>query len=282
MDNDKGPIEINIRAVVRQRLGAKARFIPGFILSGLERFICQERLNELLRKCYPARGADFCRALLENLQVEYTVVHPELLPPPDDSRVLFVSNHPLGGLDGVILTDLLSRLTDSEGRRYGARFVVNDLLDAVEPLRDVFVPVNKHGRQHRDAVRLLDSVFEGPESVVMFPAGLCSRRDADGNVRDLSWQKMCVARAIKSGRDIIPLHFIGENSPFFYKFAEIRKKIGMQFNLEMMRLPAELVAAQGKSFAVAVGRRIPFTSLKGGADALAEAQELRRIVYETE
>lgn len=278
---DSGPIKIDVRAVVRNRLGKRSRFIPGFLLSWLERFIRQERLNELLRNSYPKRGADFCRSVLTDMRVTYDVVHPDRLPSVDDSRVLYVSNHPLGGLDGIILTDMLSRRVDADGNRCGACFVVNDLLDYVEPLRDVFVPVNKHGRQHREAVERLERVFEGPESVVMFPAGLCSRRGADGVVADLEWQKMCVNRAVKSGRDIIPLHFIGENSPFFYKFANLRKRLGLRFNFEMLRLPAELVDSEGRNFTVVVGERISIAQFRGGSDAMEEACRLRQIVYET-
>lgn len=274
----QGPIRIDVGAVIRARLGGRARFIPPFVIGWLERFIRQDRLNELLESNYPLRGADFCRGVLADMGVTYDVVHPERLPAPDESqRVLYVSNHPLGGLDGLVLTDML---TFRNGGRVDVNFVVNDLLDAVEPLRDIFVPVNKHGRQSRNAVTRLERVFNGPGSVVMFPAGLCSRRGPDGAVRDLRWQKMFVNRAIKSGRDIIPLRFIGENSAFFYKFANFRKRLGLKFNYEQLRLPAELVAAEGSRFTIIVGERISCSALKGGADAYDEASRLRDIVYE--
>lgn len=276
----EGPIRIDVRSVVGQRLGNKARYIPSFVLDWLERFICQERLNQLLRSCWPLRGAEFCRAVLEEMSVKYTVRYAERLASPDE-RVLYVANHPLGGLDGIILTDMLSRSIGPDGKRGGIKFIVNDLLEAVEPLREVFVPVNKYGQQQREAVEGVATLFDSKDSVVMFPAGLVSRRNSKGEIRDLKWQKMFVNRAVRSGRDIIPLHFIGQNSTFFYNFANLRKRLGLRFNFEMLRLPAELVAAEGKTFEIVVGECIPHTSLKGGKDADMQAQKLREMIYNT-
>lgn len=120
------------------------------------------------------------------------------------------------------------------------KFVVNDLLTFVEPLRSIFLGINKHGDQSRDAVALLDQAFAGPAPIVMFPAGLVSRRQPDGSIADLRWQKMVVNKAISCQRDIIPLHFSGENSKFFYNFAHLRTSLGLKFNIEMARLPAEI------------------------------------------
>lgn len=275
MDQAHELVVINVEEVLKQRLGRRMRYIPTFVVRWLERFICQERMNELLRKVYPARGCDFCEALLREMDVTYKVRNAELLPAPgEDSRVLFVSNHPLGGLDGVIL----SHMVGQSAATADVRFVVNDLLAAVDPLTDIFVPVNKHGRQHREAVERLEREFEGSNPMIMFPAGLVSRLGDNGEIHDLQWQKMFVNRAIKSRRDIIPLHFIGENSSFFYKFARLRKKLGISFNVEMIRLPAELVRAEHTSFEVAVGARIPWQSLRGGAEAASEAERIRHIM----
>ncbi|MCM1110132.1 MAG: 1-acyl-sn-glycerol-3-phosphate acyltransferase [Clostridium sp.] len=271
-------VTIAVEGVLRQRLGQRRmRWIPGFLIRGLERFIRQERLNQLLHNSYPHRGCRFCESVLKEMNVTYDVVHPERLPEPGaDSRVIFVSNHPLGGLDGLILSDMIGHACATED----IRFVVNDLLAAVEPLTDIFVPVNKHGRQGREAVSRLEQSFEGDAPVVMFPAGLVSRLGDDGTIRDLEWQKMFVNRAIKSRRDIVVLRFIGENSSFFYKFARARKTLGIGFNVEMTRLPAELVRAEGSHFRIVVGERIAWQTLRGGTEAVSQAEAIRRMVYE--
>lgn len=274
-------ITIDIGRVLADRLGERRmRLLPRFVVGWLERFICQERLNRLLRDNYPSTGADFCRGVLADLGVSYDVENAYRLPDPsnpDDCRVLFVSNHPLGGLDGMILIDMLARRCTPPGMKL--KFIVNDLLSAVTPLADVFVPVNKHGRQSRGVVSAVDDAFGAPGPVVMFPAGLCSRRDSSGRVRDLAWNQMFVRRAIKSGRDVIPLRFDGKNSSFFYNFARCRAKLGIKFNIEMIRLPGEMINSQDKKFSVTVGPRILWPELENPYGAAAEAARIRDLVY---
>lgn len=267
------PITIDVESVVKSKLGKRGSMVPGFVYRYLERVIRQDRLNELLVGNFPKTGVEFCRGVLSDLNVRFNVVNPELLPSRSDQRVLFVSNHPLGGLDGMILAVMLG------DRGIDAKFVVNDLLDAVEPLRDIFVPVNKHGRQSRQACERLEEVFDSESAVLMFPAGMVSRRRG-GVVSDLEWKKMFVNRAIKSRRDIVPLRFVGENSSFFYKFASLRERVGLKFNIEMVRLPAEVIAAEGSEFSIVVGNRIPYQRFKGGTEAYNEAQTVRSKIYE--
>ena len=180
----------------------------------------------------------------------------------------------MGGLDGIALIRLL-------GERYGEdiRFVVNDLLMAVEPLSDVFLPVNKHGSQDRSAISAINDAMASDAPVMVFPAGLVSRRGTDGEIRDLEWHKMFVLKARQYKRDVLPLYFSGENTPFFYKLARWRGRMGVKFNIEMLRLPAEVFKSRGKTFTVAVGDVIPYTTFRGGLEATAEAAHVRDIVY---
>lgn len=272
----KGPLEINVGEVLRQRIPRYWRFIPRGLVRWLERTVCQDELNRLLRDNFPRRDADFCRGVLDDLGVTVNFHHLDNLPPKEQTRVLFVSNHPLGGLDGMALIDFVRTY-------YGVapRFIVNDLLNAVEPLSDTFIPVNKHGTQSREAIRRLDDAFASDAPLLMFPAGLVSRRGKKGVVADLEWQKMFVAKARQYGRDIIPLHFYGENSSFFYKFAKFRRRIGLKFNIEMIYLPREVFRSKGKTFDVVVGKPIPHASLDDMPPA-RKAQQIRQMVYALE
>lgn len=272
----KGPLEINVGEVLRQRIPRYWRFIPRGLVRWLERTVCQDELNRLLRDNFPRRDADFCRGVLDDLGVTVNFHNLDNLPPKEQTRVLFVSNHPLGGLDGMALIDFVRTY-------YGVapRFVVNDLLNAVEPLSDTFIPVNKHGAQSREAIRRLDNAFASDAPLLMFPAGLVSRRGKKGVVADLEWQKMFVAKARQYGRDIIPLHFYGENSSFFYKFAKFRRRIGLKFNIEMIYLPREVFRSKGKTFDVVVGKPIPHASLDDMPPA-RKAQQIRQMVYDLE
>lgn len=270
--SEKDYIEIDLDSVIRERLPRYHRFIPGFLIRALEKAVCQDRLNEMLRVNRGRRGADFCRGVLEHLRISYRVNGAENLPA--DPRAIFVCNHPLGGLDGMMLIDMLTR-------HYGrpVRFVVNDLLMAIEPLRDVFLPmntVNNHGRQSREATEELERVLASDAPVIIFPAGLVSRKNSKGVIADLQWRKMFVNRAISSHRDIIPLHFSGHNSKFFYNFANLRTRLGIPFNLEMTRLPAEVFRCEDMTFSIEVGSPIAWSSLEGGRKAAEEAAAIRR------
>ncbi|MDE6395680.1 MAG: 1-acyl-sn-glycerol-3-phosphate acyltransferase [Muribaculaceae bacterium] len=270
----KGPIRIDLQAVLASKLGKRSRFVPRFLVRRLEKIIRAERLNKLLADNYPAKGADFCRGVLDDLRVSVTAKGAGNLPSPDHRRVVIVSNHPLGGLDGMALIDYFTKYFGSP-----VYFVVNDLLMALEPLNDVFVPVNKHGSQSRKAAADLDGAFASDRPVIVFPAGLVSRLGKKGHIADLEWKKMFVNRAIASGRDVIPVYFSGHNSKSFYRLARRRKQLGINFNIEMVYLPREVFRSEGKSFEIHIGPLIPVRELKGGKEAAITSLKIREKVY---
>lgn len=266
------PIQIDVSQVLARKLGKKARYVPRLLVGAIERLIHQDELNDLLVRNFPRRGAEFCEGVLDTLGVTLKVKEAERLPA--SPRCIIASNHPLGGLDGMSMIAWLRR-------HYGrpVHFVVNDLLMAVDPLKECFVPINKHGSQSRGSARLIDEVLAGDDPVVIYPAGLVSRLGRDGRIADLEWRKMVVNKAIESRRDIVPVHFAGENSPSFYRWARRRERLGLKFNFEMVLLPRELFRARGKTFTLTCGEPIPWHSLRGGIDAAAEAARIRNIVY---
>lgn len=273
-DHRPSPLRVDVGQLLRSKAPAAARRLPSFAVRALERFICQDRINSVLEQTAGLRDADFCAGVLRCLDVDYSVEGLENLPPVAHRRVTFVSNHPLGGLDGICLIDFITR-------RYGPgmKFVVNDLLMALQPLHGVFVPVNKHGAQSRSAAADVDAAFAADHPVCVFPAGLCSRLDSQGRVRDLRWNKMFVAKSAEAGRTVVPLHFHGRNSRFFYTFARLRSRLGMKFNLEQLRLPRELFRAEGSRFRISVLPPVPASALLAGPQAAATAEQLRRLVY---
>lgn len=265
-------LRINLHEILRNRLGRKSRYVPGFLITGLEKLVHQSELNEVLETTYPAMGVDFARKVYDYFGLTLDVEGLENVP--DRGRFVFASNHPLGGLDGIGLIKIL-------GEKYGddgIRFLVNDLLMNVEPLRPVFLPVNKFGGQGRAAARGIAEAFDSGRQLVIFPAGLCSRLGDDGRIRDLPWQKSFVQRAIASGRDVIPVKFIGENRRRFYRLARWRKKLGIRFNMEQVFLPAELCAARGKKFRVIFGKPVSHARLAARAAAGESVQSLVKYI----
>lgn len=278
-DNDA--IRIDLDEVLRQRLPRLSRFIPRFAVEWMERTICQDELNRILDENAGLEGADFARGALKSLGITVEPQFEERLPSPENRRVLYVSNHPLGGLDGMALIDYVQR-------RHGGNvyFVVNDLLSAVKPLEKVFLPVNKFGKQTREAVKAVDEAFAGNDPVIMFPAGLVSRLrrvpymgKKRKLVSDLPWNKMFINKAHHYKRDIIPIFFSGKNSKKFYRMANLRRRLGIKFNFEMIYLPGEMVRMADTSLTISFGVPLSWEMLTPGRDAAGCAASVRASVY---
>lgn len=268
-------LEVNVGELLKKRAPGYYKWIPAAAIRALERYVCQDELNRLLQVTAGLTGSAFAAAILHELKVDYSVQGRECLPDVH-TPVTYVSNHPLGALDGICLIDWVAR-------RHGCEpaFVVNDLLSVVKPLNNIFIPINKHGRQSRGAVSDVDRAFaDRTRPVIMFPAGMCSRQQkAGGEIRDLKWNKMFVQKSSEAGRVIVPLRFEGENSAAFYRLARRRQRLGMKFNIEMIRLPRELVCGAGKNFNIKIGVTIPNENLMRGHEAAAQAAGIRDYIY---
>lgn len=269
-------LQLDIEGILRKRIPSrKQKFIPGFLYGALSRLIHQDELNEMLRIGYPSQGSEFSRKVLKHLDIEVTVEGAENLP-AKDRRVVFASNHPLGGLDGIALIAVL-------GQRYGdenIRFLVNDLLMNVEPLGTVFLPINKYGSQARAAAEAINAEYASDRQIVIFPAGLVSRLHPGGEVHDLKWQKAFVQKAIENDRDIVPVRFVALNRKRFYRLAKWRKKLGIKVNIEQATLPAELCASRGKRFRIIIGQPVSVSELRASGRSFPQlAEDLRASIY---
>ncbi|MDE7335486.1 MAG: glycerol acyltransferase [Muribaculaceae bacterium] len=268
-------LKVDVGELLQKRAARYYRWIPSAAVRALERYVCQDELNRLLQVTRGLTGSAFAAALLRELRVGYRVEHSDRLPELS-APVTYVSNHPLGALDGICLIDWVAR-------RHGCEpaFVVNDLLSVVKPLDNVFIPINKHGRQSRGAVGDVESAFcDLQRPVIMFPAGMCSRQLTSGaEIRDLKWNKMFVQKSSETGRTVVPLRFVGENSEAFYRLARRRERLGLKFNAEMLRLPREFVGGGGKYFEIKVGLPIPPEQLLRGHEAVEQARGIREYIY---
>ena len=272
-------LQLEVKKIIGDRLPAsKRKLVPNFALSAIEKLIHQDELNKILRFAHPAEGSDFSAKVIEYLGIKVEVEGLNKLT--KGGRYVFASNHPLGGLDGITLVEVL-------GKKFGddnVRFLVNDMLLNVTPLKKVFLPINKYGAQGRQAAVAINEAYESDKEIVVFPAGLVSRRLDSGKIQDLTWQKAFVAKAIEYNRQIVPVHFEALNRPRFYNIARWRKKLGVKVNLEQVLLPAELVAAHGARFRIIFGRPITAewmrAKIEAGENPATIAAAIRKIVYE--
>jgi putative hemolysin len=270
MTSQKKHLHIDIQKVLASK-GVKNA--PRFLVRLLKRIIHQDELNELLSRCEGLTGVAFAQKALEHLDVKYNIHNPENIP-LDGGRYIFASNHPLGGLDGLIMISLI-------GEKMGdVRFVVNDLLMFIKPLEDIFVPVSKFKRMSQEYADKINSAFESDAQMLYFPAGLCSRL-IKGKVMDLEWKKTFVTKAIEYHRGIIPVHFSGENTRFFYRLAKLRKYLGIKFNIEMILLVDEMFKKRGHSFDIYIRKPIPSTDITKEKNALQWTEHIRKLSYGT-
>ena len=115
--------------------------------------------------------------------------------------------------------------------------------------------------------------------MVMLPGKLCSRK-IDGRIQDLPWGKAFVRKSVMTGRQVVPVHFIAENSKRFYRIANWCKRLGIKFNLAMLLLPDEMYKAQHGTFKVVFGDPIPPETFDDSRTPAEWAQWVRSKVYE--
>jgi 1-acyl-sn-glycerol-3-phosphate acyltransferase len=250
------------------RLG---RWIPGFVYRFLSRILRIDFMNDpILYNHGYKKDVEFARASIEAFEVTLDVAGREHLPP--EGRFIFVSNHPLGGFDGMMIISELSRTYPN------LKVLVNDLLTNVKNMDGIFVPINKHGAQAMENVRRINEIFESEEQVMSFPAGLVSRRKR-GVIRDEPWQKNFISKAKSSKRDVIPMHVSGRCSSFFYNLANLRKFLRIKANLEMFFLPNESYKHRKKHFVITFGKPIPYQTFDKRYTPLQWASRVQDYAY---
>jgi putative hemolysin len=267
---ENGIKEINIDSIVRSRAGKRAKYVPKWLTSLLARIIHQEFINIYLRQ--GRVGVDFCRGVVDYVGVTVNVEGRENLP-TDGRLCTFVSNHPLGALDGMGLGMILGKHYDEK-----IKYLVNDLLMNIPQLKSLFIPINKTGRQAKNLPKQVDEAFRSENHILMFPAGICSRRQ-NGVIRDLEWKKTFITKSVETQRNVVPLHFEGRNSNFFYNLANVCKFLGIKVNIAMLYLADEMFKNSHKTFTLTIGKPIPWQTFDKSKTPAEWAQYVKDIVY---
>ena len=166
--------------------------------------------------------------------------------------------------------------THYEGR---IKYLVNDLLMFLPGLAPLCIPINKTGKQSRQFPAMVEAGFSSDKHILMFPAGLCSRR-RHGVIRDLPWNKAFITKSVQHKRDVVPIYFSGRNSNKFYTIANVCKMLGLKFNLAMLYLVDELFKNQHKTFEVHIGRPIPWQTFDRSRTPAQWAAYVQDIVYQ--
>lgn len=266
---------IDVEALLRSKMGDKAMRVPRFVVRWLKNILHQDAVNAFLWEARDETGTAWLKHALRYLHNEVKIIGEGNLPAPDDERrYTFVCNHPLGGIDGVAIGSVI-------GERYNDnfRYLVNDLLMNLPGLAPLCIPINKTGKQSRDFPRMVEAGFASDKHIVVFPAGLCSRK-IKGEIHDLPWTKTFISKSVQTKRDIVPMYFSGRNSERFYRIANICKMLRLKFNAAMLFLPDEMFRNSGKTFELYVGKPIPWQTFDGSGKPQQWAQWVQRQVYE--
>ena len=267
---------IDIEKILASKVGDKMKFIPKSLVNWLIRTTHQEELNEFIWRSRDHEGYDWLEDCVKFLDMNLKVEGFENLPEKDSQkRYTFVSNHPLGGGDGVALGAIL-------GRKYGndIRLIVNDILMHLPGLAPLCIPVNTTtSKRERAMTEMVEKGFTSDYNLLLFPAGLCSRK-IDGKIQDLEWKKTFITKSVESQRDIVPIHFEGHNSNKFYRIANICKMLKLKVNVAMLYLPDEMIKNRHNTFTVKIGKPIPWQTFDKSRKPKEWAQWVREQVYE--
>ena len=255
-------------------MGSKARWVPRPVINWLRHIVHEDQNNQFLWDSRDLKGSPWLQACVEFLKVKINVVGEENMPDlRTEKRYTFVSNHPLGGIDGVAIGAFLGPYCDDN-----FRYLINDLLMNLPGLAPLGIPINKTGQQSRDFPRIVEAGFRGDTHILMFPAGLCSRR-RNGIVRDLPWKKTFVTKSVETQRDVVPLYFEGHNSDFFYRLSNISDRYIKKVNIAMLFLADEMYKNCGNTFTIHVGKPIPWQTFDKSKTPAEWAEYVKEQVY---
>ena len=265
---------LDIEKILRSKMGDKAKRVPRFVVKWLEHISHQDEINQFIWKARDLTGSDWLEAVLKELNCKVEVEGLENLPSKDDPRLYtFVSNHPLGGIDGVAIGSVIGKHYDDR-----FRYLVNDLLMNLPGLAPLCIPINTTSKRSRSFPQIIEEGFKGDYHIMMFPAGLCSRRQ-NGVIRDLPWRKTFITKSVEGHRDVVPIYFEGRNSDFFYRLSNFSDKYVKKVNVAMLFLADEMFKNCGKTFRMRIGKPITWQTFDKSKMPMEWAEFVKQEVY---
>ena len=266
---------IDVEKILESKMGSKVGLLPGFAVSWLKRILHEDEVNRFLWESRHLSGTEWLTECVRYLDMTLQIDGIENLPPKDDGRLYtVVSNHPLGGIDGVALGSVIGNFYDSR-----FRYLVNDLLLNLPGLKPLCIGINKTGKQSRNFPAMVEAGFQSNHHILMFPAGLCSRR-IEGKIHDLPWKKTFVSKSVEYQRDVVPIRFDGQNSDRFYRIANLCKALHLKFNVAMLFLVDEMYRNVHKTFRITIGKPIPWQTFDKSKSMVSWAKYVEDKVYE--
>lgn len=230
------------------------------------------RLNKEYQKRKELKGAEFIDSILEGFEIDFEIPEKDLKRIPKTGPFITISNHPLGGIDGMILMKLLLEQRDDY------KIIANFLLQRLDPLKPYIMPVNPF-EDRPDAKssvgglkEAISHVREG-HALGLFPAGEVSTYKDQKLIVDKPWEPVAMRLVQKARVPVIPIYFHAKNSTFFYRLAS------MSDVLRTAKLPSEMLSQKRRKIRVRIGNPISVEDQAEHTDLETFTAFLRRKTY---
>jgi len=232
-----------------------------------------DKINLLYKNTSEKVEMNFADSLLEKLNLKYEVCEEDLNNIPQSGAVFTISNHPYGGLDGLILLSILQK------RRSDFKIIANYFLNKVPELSESFIPVNPFQKNAADelnitGIKKILSHINNQGAVGLFPSGeVSSFQSSSMRIEDCSWSKAAGKMLMKTGVPVVPIYFSGANGVLFNFLGMIHPF------LRTLRLPAELLNKKNSTIKIRIGKAISPERLKEFENANQMMRYLRAKTY---
>jgi len=247
------------------------RNLPGFIVSRLKKMICEEEMNALHNDNIDKVGIDYVNAILNDLDITIRMHNENALEGAE--KCIFAANHPLGGVDALSFLHCIYQL---KGKVVSPS---NQFFNYDPNLAPLIVGVNVFGNSSRDQTRIINHTFQSDAQIMIFPAGLVSRK-TNGEIKDPEWHKSFVSKAIETKRYVVPTFITGVNTPKFYRISRIRKFFRIKMPVEVLCLPREMLNKKGSTIDLIFGEPIAYNYFDASKRHHEWAQHVRAMVYD--
>ncbi|RZL41913.1 MAG: lysophospholipid acyltransferase family protein [Pedobacter sp.] len=206
-------------------------------------------LNDIYDRNKHLSDVEFLNAILDEFQIKFEIPEEDLKRLPKEGAYITISNHPLGGIDGILLLKLMLE------REPNFKIIANFLLHRIDPLKPYIMPVNPF-ENHKDAKSSVVGIKEtlrhlsDGKPLGMFPAGEVSTYKDGKLVVDKAWEEGAIKVIRKAQVPVVPIYFHAKNSRFFY----LLSKLGSTFRTA--KLPSELLTQKDRIIKVRIGKPI--------------------------
>jgi putative hemolysin len=229
-------------------------------------------LNKIYNRNKHLKDVEFLNAILDEFQIKFEIPEEDLKRLPKDGAYITVSNHPLGGIDGILLLKLMLE------REPNFKIIANFLLHRIEPMKPYIMPVNPF-ENHKDAKSSVIGIKEtlrhlsDGKPLGMFPAGEVSTYKDGQLVVDKPWEEGAIKVIRKAQVPVVPIYFHAKNSKLFYFLSKIND------TLRTAKLPSELLTQKDRVIKVRIGKPISVAEQNEYESIEAYSEFLRKKTY---